>query len=485
MKCQGCGYALWNLPDRVCPECGLAFLPSQFEFVVNSIRFQCPHCLQSYYGTGPRGHLVPQQFACVSCGVDVHMDEMVLLPTEGVKEEATEVRRLPWLERHKGFFRGWLGTVGATLSRPSQSAKGSEPVTAGSAFWFAIMNAVPPFVMLVATALVLLGAGGPAALGMLIPVGVLGVAYIVFIAVWGLAAHLCLWISGPKTGGLGRTYRAICLSSAPVMMCIVPCLGPYMIPIAVIWWVVLAVLMLMPIQGVRWPKAFLACGLLPLLLAAGLLALVIYGVSSAVRVAQAIPQQLAAQNLASATTLAAGLQTVAGDHGQYPGHGLHALLSGGGGPRGVLLLATMSAPEKTPVAGSTLDRVYLLPHEQRAAMAGAAADALPVGVVAHRLGDVVFTYHGATPVTADPGLWLFVVWPDPDQNPAGSWPPDQMVNVGKADGSITSIPVGNFDATLTVQNALRERVGMPALPHPRTVTHSAPAVAPGGEGGGG
>lgn len=66
MRCKKCDYRLWNLPSRVCPECGQPFRPSEFEFPVNSVQFRCPHCNQSYYGTGEKGHLVPIEFECVS-----------------------------------------------------------------------------------------------------------------------------------------------------------------------------------------------------------------------------------------------------------------------------------------------------------------------------------------------------------------------------------------------------------------------------------
>src|SRR4051812_7864561 len=101
MRCPGCDYPLWNLPTRQCPECGRPFLPSEFDFVANSVRFCCPHCPQEYYGPGPRGPLVPDRFACVRCGHHIGMDQMTLLPTAGVAEEQTRTDTVPWLERRK------------------------------------------------------------------------------------------------------------------------------------------------------------------------------------------------------------------------------------------------------------------------------------------------------------------------------------------------------------------------------------------------
>ncbi len=87
MRCTSCDYALWNLKTRRCPECGRAFRPGDYEFVPNSVQFCCPHCNQAYYGTGPKGHLVPEEFDCVRCSRRIGMDEMALLPAEGVDEK--------------------------------------------------------------------------------------------------------------------------------------------------------------------------------------------------------------------------------------------------------------------------------------------------------------------------------------------------------------------------------------------------------------
>ena len=102
MRCRTCDYRLWNLLERRCPECGTPFLPSQYEFFPNTIRFRCPHCDQSYYGTGEKGHLDPAEFDCVSCGRRIDMDQTVLEPTAGVDEDQTQTERVPWLERSHG-----------------------------------------------------------------------------------------------------------------------------------------------------------------------------------------------------------------------------------------------------------------------------------------------------------------------------------------------------------------------------------------------
>ena len=119
MRCKSCDYLLWNLKARQCPECGAAFRPSEYEFTANSVRFCCPHCDQSYFGTDDHGHLVPREFECVSCRQRVRLDDTVLRPAEGVEEAQTKPDRMPWLERERrGVLRAWFATIGAAMTRP-------------------------------------------------------------------------------------------------------------------------------------------------------------------------------------------------------------------------------------------------------------------------------------------------------------------------------------------------------------------------------
>ncbi|MBT8486072.1 MAG: hypothetical protein KJO43_10865, partial [Phycisphaerae bacterium] len=147
MRCTGCNYPLWNLKARACPECGLAFCPSEHEFLPNSVRFCCPHCDQSYYGTDGRGHLVPSAFACVSCGRDVEMDAMVLRPAEGVAEAQTRVDDHPWLERaNRGVMRGWFATIGRAMVAPGRLMRATPAEgSLGSAWWFIIATSIIVF----------------------------------------------------------------------------------------------------------------------------------------------------------------------------------------------------------------------------------------------------------------------------------------------------------------------------------------------------
>ncbi len=78
MRCRGCEHPLWGLKPGPCPECGMAFKPSDYRFFPGSVKFVCPGCAQHYYGTSQDGHLEPRSFVCVGCSNALTMDEMVV-----------------------------------------------------------------------------------------------------------------------------------------------------------------------------------------------------------------------------------------------------------------------------------------------------------------------------------------------------------------------------------------------------------------------
>lgn len=276
MRCKQCGYRLWNLPARRCPECGTGFVPSEFEFTHNSVQFRCPHCLQSYYGTGEKGHLVPIDFVCAGCQRPVHMDEMILFPTEGVEERQTQIDRMPWLERQeRGFFRAWFATIGQSLVSPGQLIRSlPDTASASQAWWFATVTNTPVMVLGTGAIAVLpimfvvgafgSGGGGPP------PLALAGMLSLVFaagflitpvtIAVWGLVVHGLLRFTGSTSGPLRRTYEAICYSTGANVGSAIPCLG---FCFGWIWWLVSAVIMVKFAQKVEGWRAALAVLALP------------------------------------------------------------------------------------------------------------------------------------------------------------------------------------------------------------------------------
>ncbi len=482
MRCRTCDYRLWNLRSRQCPECGAPFTPSEFEFVPGSVQFCCPHCNQAYYGTDDKGRLVPDSFDCGSCGQAVHMDDMVLLPTEGLEEEQTQTGEMPWLHRKKrGGARAWLSMVGLSTVSPYRLMRMTPvPSSVGAAFWFAIFTnlivSIVSLVPLLAVAVLLGTSGGIAqAAGALATFGVFAlvfaVANIVMLVLWGLVTHGLLRATGATTGSLGRTYHAICYSAGANVLTAIPCLGFY---IGWIWWVVSAVLMTKEAQGVRGWRAALAVLTLPALLLMGFVGS--YGVFVWFALSGAFPGGAfpsAVNETVQATEAVMDWADDAG--GAWPEHAIQLTINEYLEPPGFASWETETLWQSIPITGATLAQFDAATQERRSALVQATIAALPDGTVAHRLGDFVFTYHGIDPDRADGDLWLVVYVPDPDQNAQPQ--PSGVRGIGMLDGSVVEASEELFQRLLPLQNTLRAKFGLPPLPDPATVTHANPAVA--------
>ena len=486
MRCRKCDYRLWNLRSRQCPECGTPFVPSQYEFVPNSVEFRCPHCDQAYVGTDPNGHLVPAAFECVSCGRHIHMDEMVLLPAAGIEEEQTQTDRMPWLERKKrGFFRSWFSTIGRSMITPGRLMR-SVPAgsSVASAWWFAIwtntlillVSLAPLVILQIAMVAQFTGGGGP-------PKGAFGavlaamlimllVGMIVGIAVWGCITHGLLRLTGPTFTTLGGTYQAICYSSGAFAPTAIPCLGFYF---GWIWWIVSAVLMVKQAQRVQGWRAALAVLTFPALL---IFTIVGFYVVMIVMVFSSTGPFASAPLTPSTETqivLDAVLDYAEEHAGRGPDHAIELVSAGYLTVHDLVALDSDTYVENVSVAGVTLDRFSTLPAKRRGQVTRAAIDALPEGTIAHRLGDFVFTHHGIDLADPPPELWLVIMSPDPEANAPRA--ADPLLTIGCADGGVRTIPRARLTASLAEQNDLRARHGLAPLPDPATVTHARPAVA--------
>ncbi len=500
MHCRNCDYPLWNLTTSICPECGVVFAPSEFEFVPNSVRFCCPHCQQTYYGTDQRGHLDPQQFECVQCGAALHMNKMVLLPAEGVTEARTKPDANPWLERkERGFFKAAFATVGKSLAGQATLMRGlGDQVRVGEAWRFALLIlilwlgvgvALPIFGFAVIASL---ESASRATAAIATAAGVtLGLAtfWFTMVVLWALTTHGLLRITGGAPHTIGRTFEAILYSSGVTFPMAVPLLGVYCgSTFVTIWWIVSAILMITFGQKVHGGRATLATLALPgtmfILIVGGYIGLASYTLTQVQTMGPGGPW----------STGFSVTQTLATDVMNY------AQINNGSGPQHVILLlqsdpepngpavrrwnltahdlveaSTNTYTQDIPVDDTTLEEFENLTSIERRAVAANVLEAMPENLVAYRFGDYVFTYPGADLRAPDNLLWVVLMLPDPDTN--SSLSPWQWIEVGLADKSVTTFQLKDLAMQIETQNVYRESIGLPSLPDLTKVTHDAPAVA--------
>ncbi|RJP37235.1 MAG: YIP1 family protein [Phycisphaerales bacterium] len=484
MRCKSCDYRLWNIHSRQCPECGRAFRPSEYEFVPNAVRFCCPHCSTAYYGTGEKGHLQPQQFRCVQCESQIAMDDMVLLPTEGVDEESTGIAPAAWLERARlGTLRAWWSTVGRSMIAPAALIE-RVPALAGTApAWGFLLLTVVLVPLLGVGPLFVVSAvfgGGPGALQMvlaaLVSVGMGLGGTALFALLWAGAAHGLLRLSGPTPYPASRTVNAVLYTCGPMLIAAAPCLGFYLIPVGLVWWTTCAVLAVHAGQRTSGVRACLTVGAFPCLVAlaaaAGLVAVFTIGFQAA-RSASASASAAAASF--QVQTVLDSLIAYADAHlGDTPPHAA-ALLEDTSLTSTLLTVPGSATSDATiRVADASIVQLDAMSDRDRAETIRRAATSLPPDVLAHRLGDFVFTYHGIDLAGAPVGLWVVILAPDPDVNPS---PPLNKVWVGSADGAVSQFRTARMTQNLKSQNALRKDAGLAPLPDPFTVTHARPATA--------
>jgi len=489
MHCKHCEYPLWNIPARICPECGTPFVPSEFEFVPNAVRFCCVNCDQEYFGTGEKGHLVPDAFACVTCGKPVQMDEMVLRPAEGVQDHDTQAAHNPWLERKKrGRFKSWMKAIGHSLVKPGKLIRATkENSSSMQALWFAMLTIMTPVVLFLVPTMGLMsfvigsagtGAGGTnrvnivglSLLMMLLWFLGLMLFTIVFIGVWSLLTHGLLKISGEQEGGLGRTFQAICYSAgASVFNILALCGGQY---ISYIWWCVSATIMVKEGHKIHGGRAAFAVLTPPIVLILSCIGLYV-GV-----IAFAFLQP--GTSFASASEPEPGVMNTqllayaAGNNGQGPDHAA-ALIDG----TNIFAIDFVSADSSTYtedilVSDVVLDELDSMTVQEIQSKVQAAADAMGDHVIAHRVGDFVFTYHGMDLNNAHSGLWVLIYSYDPDSLVPGDFQPEFAM--GLVGGSTITATPEEFPAMLETQNTLRADHGLPPLPDPVEVTHTKPAT---------
>jgi hypothetical protein len=386
--------------------------------------------------------------------------------------------------------------IGQSLISPGQLMKGT-PVESSMthAWWFLTVTMVAVLVVSFIPALCFMAGfpflmsasggmpqGGPGP-GMMagLMTGMTAVMFIIvvpvtllFVLVWGLVAHGIVCLGGRGHETIRRTFQALCYSSGAYVTSVIPCLGGYVAPI---WWVVSAILMVRTGHKVSGVRATFAVATFPVVL----IVLVVAAYLTMVGVIVYTSQVTATGGLATPVQKTQVVLDAVLDHtddwqGSWPVHALALAEKGYVTEWDFLGAATPTDLGDVPVDGAIgLDEFVALSSDDRADTVAEVATRLPAGLVAHRFGDFVFTYHGVAPVDAPSGLWLVVMTPDPDVAGAGMRP--GPVVVGMADGTTRAIARNRFAQTLARQNELRISEGLPPLPDPTTITHDAPATA--------
>lgn len=497
MRCKSCDYPLWDLPARQCPECGSGFRPSDYEFMVNSVRFCCPGCRQAYYGTGPSGHLVPRSFACVSCGRAVDMDEMVLLPAEGVADGGTSAAVTPWaVPGTRNPFAAFFVTMGQAISNPNRTMDGVPPTsTVGRAAAYMAIHLIAQMLL---SGVWLLGWGiamgattgaGAGAVGVVAVAAGMIVLTPVLVLGLGCVAHGVLRATGPTAFGLGRTLHAVCYSAGNNFLAAVPCLGFYLLWLpAGLWWLISCGFMLSRGQRVGGGRAALAMvvvGVLGIGVPVGsVVALAIFSMRTAMA---AVSTQMNASRIAAIGSAIASAPAPVGHAAELVADGRVAwnLLFDTGGD-----LWSNGGTATTAVGGLPLMQFTGAGSPAENAAAAKAKADLPPGTYAYRVGDTVFTHPGIDPAAIPKGspaggLWLVVgvreTKPAATGAPgAGGRTAAYQIVAGLADGTTATFGSSALAAQLAAQNALRARFGLPPLADPTLLRDGAPEATPDG-----
>ncbi|WP_432798147.1 YIP1 family protein [Poriferisphaera sp. WC338] len=480
MNCKECGYRLWNITSRECPECGTPFLPSEFEFAANAVQYLCPHCSQPYFGTGLNGHLVPRDFDCISCHNHIHMDEMVLLPTEGVSEETTKVSRNPWVDEteKRGLIGKWRSTAWRSLFSPApliNATPSTASTTAALGYLLATISVtLLPIVLIiiVITAIVGISSGSGsatlgAASGFSIFVGVTVLVLFGISIIWAISTHLILKVSSKPVYTFSRTFQTFAYAATPILFLAIPCLNLLLYPVALIWWCVTAAVMLGPAQKVSGTRATLAVLIPPFVL---LLLIMAASISFSYYVTINSPFSTSTP---STSRISQVLQSQKNNTGLYPQH-IVALIDNQNLSSDDFISGFYNTTFTDAQIGHHTLQDFLPENnpnfdQLRACAIETVIDPVPDDIIQYRVGDFVFTYPGTENIN-DPDLWIFIEYPAPIANKS---PTSQtLARIYTADGNMETTFGSSFKYALGAQNRLRAKYNLSSLMHPKDVTSS-------------
>lgn len=166
----------------------------------------------------------------------------------------------PWKARNGNVIKRWILMVGASLASPVRLASGLPADRCLQiAFAFLVVNAIVfaglqliPFFALFGFGMIQIGVPQSWLFYLvtyLIWVASIAIAIVVLAFITGSLSHLILVFGRQRDQGLGRTLASMMVTSAPMCLLVLPCLGMYLSPAVVIWWMVSFALALESIHG--------------------------------------------------------------------------------------------------------------------------------------------------------------------------------------------------------------------------------------------
>ncbi len=482
MECQHCGYSLWNIKSRKCPECGSGFKPSDYDFIPGSVAYSCPHCQQQYFGLDSHGHLTPRAFACENCDQPIDMDQMILQPAEGFENQVTQATDNPWEVRlkNKSTFVYWVQVCLRALFRPGDLATTGGCKAYYRSGWFFLLITwslvytlgLTPFQMMLYSRsydrnlllFQLLGMLGGWAGGI-----VFGFLIIVLaVVVWAGITHGMLKILGRPTHQLAETYDGLCMTSGTACLLTIPIIGLlYLGWYVALWWPVSAAMVLARQHHMSRFKSLCAVGFLPLVLFGGIAGYIGYDTYRNMMSWNAFvaPQQ----SVASVGKLI--LQQENPDGSMGPDHILRLVFKkenqdwlnvladssewqGGFGfvddgfQEGCNRLGTLAFYNGDHNWKPLINEWYANVID--------ALDAMPpIEGPGYRFGGMLFVYNKITNDNFDPDLWLIVQWPRVAKV--------KEYLVFKADGTELRLAYNELMDGLDEQNALRRKLNLPEI----------------------
>lgn len=266
MHCRTCGYALWNLPTNVCPECGTTFDLRTYQFQPGTVEFACPVCDHRYLGHGP--NYVPSdadEVECLQCHQKVATAQFRVIPLTP-DAVAIDPQRVAWEHRHiVGFWKAWWATWKLAVLKPAEL--GSQ-LGAGRSGWDAVgfaalthgmSSVIGMVVVLVLVAGMMFSSGGGGGMNWahisLFSGWVFTMAWMLFCV---LTAHVVVKLTGRHRGDWVLTVRALSYAQAPFLLASIPVLCTCTPLLTWIWYVISGTIILSQVQKISLWRALLA-----------------------------------------------------------------------------------------------------------------------------------------------------------------------------------------------------------------------------------